>query len=73
MMRFVRPPSTGPEGAFEMEPQLMGLNELRIAIWNWLGVRDDFRNWLQLGVQPAKGYENRRQGRTSPGERRGRD
>jgi hypothetical protein len=22
------------------------------------GCRDDFRNWLQLGLQPAKGNEN---------------
>ena len=32
-----------------------------------LGVRDGIRNWLQLGLQPAKGYENRRQVRMSPG------
>ena len=24
----------------------------------WLGVRDDFRNWLQLGLRPAKENEN---------------
>ena len=33
----------------------------------WLGVRDDFRNWLQLGLQPAKGDENRQQVRMSSG------
>jgi hypothetical protein len=25
---------------------------------SWLGVRDDFRNWLQLGLRPAKENEN---------------
>ena len=42
------------------------LNDLNLR--DWLGVRDDFRNWLQLGLQPAKGYENRRQVRMSSGE-----
>jgi hypothetical protein len=25
---------------------------------SWLGVRDDFRNWVSLGFQPAKRNEN---------------
>jgi hypothetical protein len=25
---------------------------------SWLAVRDDFRNWLQLGLRPAKENEN---------------
>jgi hypothetical protein len=33
----------------------------------WLAALDDFRNWLQLGLQPAKGYENRRQVTMSSG------
>ena len=36
------------------------LNEAAAAL-------DDVRNWLQLGLQPAKGYENRRQVRMSSG------
>jgi len=27
---------------------------------NWRAVRDEFRNWLDLGLQPAKCNENRR-------------
>jgi hypothetical protein len=25
----------------------------------WLGVKDDFRNWVRLGFQPEKRNENR--------------
>jgi hypothetical protein len=33
---------------------------------SWLAVRDDFRNWLQLGLQPAKGDENWRRSECRP-------
>jgi hypothetical protein len=39
----------------------------------WLGVRDDFRNWLQLGLRPAKENENPELDRMSGWGRRDRD
>jgi hypothetical protein len=33
----------------------------------WLGVRDDFRNWLALGLQPAKRHENQSAGQNGTG------
>jgi hypothetical protein len=34
---------------------------------DWLTALDDFRNWLQLGLQPAKADENRRPVRMAAG------
>ena len=34
---------------------------------NWLAVRDDFRNWVSLGLQPAKRNENRSAGQNGAG------
>jgi hypothetical protein len=33
----------------------------------WLGVRDDFRNWVSLGFQPAKRHENPSSGTMATG------
>jgi hypothetical protein len=30
----------------EWNAQLITVNELGVAVWIWMGVRDDFRNWL---------------------------
>jgi hypothetical protein len=32
----------------------------------WLAIRDDFRNWLSLGLQPAKAHENQSRVRMAP-------
>lgn len=34
-------------------------------------MRDDFRNWLALGLQPAKAHENRPPSQNGAGELRG--
>jgi hypothetical protein len=34
---------------------------------NWLAALDDFRNWLALGLQPAKGHENQVAGQNGTG------
>jgi hypothetical protein len=33
------------------------------SLSGWLGAVDEFRNWLTLGLQPAKAHENRVQAR----------
>jgi hypothetical protein len=33
----------------------------------WLAALDDFRNWLALGLQPAKAHENRPLGQNGDG------
>jgi hypothetical protein len=38
----------------------------RIFEGNWLAALDDFRNWLALGLQPAKAHENRSRVRMAP-------
>jgi hypothetical protein len=30
--------------------QLIAAKELEVATWNWLGVRDDFRNWVIIAA-----------------------
>ena len=32
-------------------PQLQAVEELALMRSDWLGVRDDFRNWLRLGLE----------------------
>ena len=37
----------------------------QIELLSWLAALDDFRNWLSLGLRPAKGDENRARGQNS--------
>jgi hypothetical protein len=38
----------------------------KVARMRWLAALDEFRNWLALGLQPAKAHENRPRVRMAP-------
>jgi hypothetical protein len=43
------------------------VNHLKAKNKFWRAVWDDFRNWLGLGLQPAKGHENQGAGQNGTG------
>lgn len=49
------------EAVIAVTGSLIGVERVK-----WLGVRDDFRNWLALGLQAAKAHENRPRVRMAP-------
>jgi hypothetical protein len=44
----------------------MRSNRNLVGTKDWRAVWDDFRNWLALGLQPAKAHENRPRVRMAP-------
>ena len=46
MLRLMERPHGVAKGALEWTWQLIAVEELGVAAWIWLGIRDDFRTWL---------------------------
>jgi hypothetical protein len=46
MLRLMERPHGVRRARSKWNWQLIAVKELGVAAWIWLGVRDDFRNWL---------------------------